>query len=245
MVSTTLQEDLLQVEGVAAAQVERGDGPGPAGVRVRLAPDADAEAVGVEVQRVLAAHGMRSRLAGDEDGPATPRPGPEEVEEHIAGDPAAEPAAAPAAVATSGPEARHPPETAPDQAVATPTGSEVAAADPPEALAGPRGRLSSLRVDETAQGVTVTATASDGRSITQRSVNTERGTFEAVVSAVGALADGSPPILLGVERTTIDDTEVVTVVVERRDGSRHAGASVVRAARPYAVAAATWAALRR
>jgi hypothetical protein len=43
-------------------------------VRVRLAAGADAGPVGAEVQRVLAAHGMRSRLGAGEVPPATPLP---------------------------------------------------------------------------------------------------------------------------------------------------------------------------
>jgi len=271
MSSSTLQEELLRVAGVAEAQVDATEGAGPAGVRVRLAPDADADAVGAEVQRVLAAHGMRSRLAGDDAPAATdtasaeppqPRtaaaptipgpaaappvaaPAPQIYEPSSGGgsDVMAEPAVAPAPVATPelfAPAVEAAPAPAPAPAPTAAVEENAVDEAPPST-----GRLSSLRVDETAEGVTVTATTTDGRSITQRAENTERGTFEAVVSAVGALADGAPPALLAMEHATVEGTEVFTVVVERRDGSRLAGAAVVRAARPYAVAAATWAALR-
>ena len=268
MSTSTLQEELLRLDGVAEAEVDAADGAGPAGVRVRLSPDADAEAVGAEVQRVLAAHGMRSRLAGADrheatgseaaTSAATPTAESPTAESEVSS-PAAgggsgekpEPAAAPPPVAT--PEPTSPPAEPTVAASAVPESAASPPASEPEATEEPASepagtpaagaRLSSLRLDETADGVTVTATTSDGRSITQRSENTERSAFEAVVAAVGALAEGAPPALLALEQTTVDGSEVFTVIVERRDGSRHAGAAVVRAARPYAVAAATWAAL--
>lgn len=69
----SLRDDLLALPGVAEAEVD-GDGTSPAGVRVRLAAGADAGPVGVEVQRVLAAHGMRSRVAAGQVPPAAPLP---------------------------------------------------------------------------------------------------------------------------------------------------------------------------
>ena len=66
----SLREQLLALPGVAEAEVDGGDAA-PAGVRIRLATDADAAAVGAEVQRVLAARGVRSRL-GREEPPAAP-----------------------------------------------------------------------------------------------------------------------------------------------------------------------------
>jgi hypothetical protein len=42
----------------------------------------------------------------------------------------------------------------------------------------------------------------------------------------------------------VDGSEVVTVVVEKSDGTRVAGAAIVRAAKAYAVARAAYAALR-
>ena len=57
-----LRDELLSVPGVESAVVE-GDALTPQGVRVRLARGVDAVAVGEEVQRVLAAHGLRSEMA--------------------------------------------------------------------------------------------------------------------------------------------------------------------------------------
>jgi len=72
----SLREQLLALPGVAEAEVDGDDGA-PLGVRIRLASEADAESVGGEVQRVLAARGMRSRVgAGDEPPPLPPLFGP-------------------------------------------------------------------------------------------------------------------------------------------------------------------------
>lgn len=256
MAARTLQDELLAVAGVAEVDVDTDDGS-PAGVRVRLSPEADAAAVGAEVQRILAAHGMRSRLAGSsdvatpEDMPpppeaAPPSPVSEPVAPPTPGAPEPEPSPEGAQITTVTTEAAALPGDAGAEAPPPGGGSAEAAepADPPRPAATPASRLGSLRVDETLDGVTVTATTTDGRSLSQRAVPTEEGTFEATVAAVGTLADGSPPSLLGIQQATIEGSEVVTVVLGRNDGTRFAGAAVVRAARPFAVAAATWAALR-
>jgi hypothetical protein len=65
-----------------------------------------------------------------------------------------------------------------------------------------------------------------------------------VVAAVGALAEGRPQRLVWVSAAMVDGSEVVTVVVEKSDGTRVAGAAIVRAAKAYAVARAAYAALR-
>jgi len=60
-----LRDELLRVPGVESADIE-GDALTPQGVRVRLSAGVDASAVGEEVQRVLAAHGLRSEMASPE-----------------------------------------------------------------------------------------------------------------------------------------------------------------------------------
>lgn len=64
MTEGSLRARLLAVRGVASAEIDLAAGDPPE-VRVRLTPDADPQLVGVEVQRVLAAHGMRSRLSAE------------------------------------------------------------------------------------------------------------------------------------------------------------------------------------
>jgi hypothetical protein len=56
-----LRNDLLSVPGVEAAQID-GDVVAPTGVRVHLGPGVDPVVVGVEVQRVLSLHGLRSEV---------------------------------------------------------------------------------------------------------------------------------------------------------------------------------------
>ncbi len=83
MAAQSLRDELLALPGVAEVELD-GEGSAPAGVRIRLAVDADPDGVGLEVQRVLAAHGMRSRVDGSAVAPpplplAVPAPPPEEV----------------------------------------------------------------------------------------------------------------------------------------------------------------------
>ncbi|MEX2323852.1 MAG: hypothetical protein WEA29_08815 [Acidimicrobiia bacterium] len=61
----TLMDQLTRLPGVDTADVD-GDGDTPQSVRVRMRSGADARAVGVEVQRLLASYGLRSRISNDE-----------------------------------------------------------------------------------------------------------------------------------------------------------------------------------
>ncbi|MFH1330103.1 MAG: hypothetical protein ABIJ48_05575 [Actinomycetota bacterium] len=96
MAAESLRDELLGLPGVAEVELD-GDGGAPAGVRIRLAAGADPDRVGLEVQRVLAAHGMRSRV--DDSAVAPPPllplvvPAPPPEEEAVPG-----PAGAPAAL---------------------------------------------------------------------------------------------------------------------------------------------------
>jgi hypothetical protein len=69
----SLRDELLALPGVAEVELD-GEPGAPAGVRVRLAAEADPDRVGVDVQRVLAAHGMRSRVDGSAVAPPPPLP---------------------------------------------------------------------------------------------------------------------------------------------------------------------------
>jgi hypothetical protein len=223
----TLRDELLSLPGVADADVEV-EGAAPANVRVRLHPEADPRAVGADVQRVLASHGMRSRVSGDEPAAATPAAAPPVMR------PPAEPPPPPRPVMPPPlpePIVTAPPAPAPISAEAAMAGGVVA-------------NLASLTVEESQDGVTVVATATDGRRFSQRTVAAEDAVAAAVVAVVGALADGRPPRLLTTLLGAAEGTEVVTVLVERVDSTRIAGAAVVKAGRPYAVARATWSALR-
>ena len=73
----TLRDDILAIPGIDNAELE-GEGPTLAGVRVRLAFGADPQRVGREVRRVLAVHGMESKLTEVPDpvAPLEPPPPP-------------------------------------------------------------------------------------------------------------------------------------------------------------------------
>ncbi len=195
-----LRSELLALAGVADARVETA-GEAPTGVHIRLAPETNADAVRSEIQRILAAHGMRSRVAvGSESEPAsTP------VEAPLAG----------------------------EVPLSPPTAGATAAG------------LESVRVEESASGVIVTATAGDGRMETVMGAATEEDLVRTVVAAVGTLARGIAPDVVAVEWTEAAGSEVVTVVVDGPEGSRSAGASLVCATRPFALGRATWQALRQ
>jgi hypothetical protein len=230
----SLRDELRALAGVASAEVEA-EGDVPSGIKVRLLPDADADRVGAEVQRVLAAHGMRSRIASDGGAsspgvPARSVSGPTIT----AGTAPIEPP--PSARVSPGPEALDsPPAPAP----------AVGRSSVPSVSVPAGGELASLAFEESSDGATVTAISTDGKRFTRRAAAiTDEAVAAAVVAAVGALAEGRPQRLVWVTTETVQGTTVVTVLVEKADGSRCAGAAVVRGAIAYAVARATWMALR-
>jgi hypothetical protein len=190
----TLRRELMTLDGVAAAEVDDGAAAEPSGVRVRLMPGADARAVGVQVQRVLASHGLRSRVSEGE-------------------------------------------------IIAPLEGPEVDRA--PSAAVGP-ARTADLRavsVEETPDGVVVVVTAADGSRRSEPAEASEEGVARAVVSAVGALVDGRASRLVWLSRGDAGGDSVVSVLVERADGSRRVGAAIVRGGLAHAVARAVWEAL--
>lgn len=210
-----LQHDLLAIPGVAAAVVE-GEAAAPTGVRVHLAVAADPAAVGGAVQRLLESRGMRSRLA------------------------AALPASAvPPLVLAAAPDL---PETPIEVALEAGAGeAEPAPMVRADAIEG----LATLTIEESSSEVLVVATSVAGERFSRRTTDVaEAAVAAAVVAVVGAMVEGRPPRLLAMLHSVVEGTEVVTVVLERRDGTRVAGAAALRSGRPYAVARATWAALR-
>ncbi|MFH1104427.1 MAG: hypothetical protein V1757_05735, partial [Actinomycetota bacterium] len=149
MIVESLRDELLSVVGVASAEVDADDDT-PSGVRVRLLPDADANRVGLEVQRVLASHGMRSRVASDESvaAPVVDLAPPDVVPPRpVVPPPLPEPA-----VVVEPP----PPEA----------GTKSPFAPPQES--GDRPVLASVAFEESAAGVTITAVAADGRRFSRR-----------------------------------------------------------------------------
>jgi len=181
----TLMDKLTRLPGVDTADVG-GGGETPQSVRVRLRPGADARAVGVEVQRLLASFGLRSRISNDE----------------VVSVPEVSPA--PAAV--------------------------------------PSGRIASVTVREAVEGTTVTVDGG-GQAVTESSDGTRAGLARAATVAVGRLLVGTPVGLVWFDTSEVDGQQVVSVLVERPDGSRVAGAAMVRGEVVAGVARAVAAAL--
>lgn len=212
----TLQSDLLAVPGVESAEVDITDGAAPAGVKVRLAPDADARRVGVEVQRVLAAHGMRSRFSDADEVPTEP------------------PLQSPPIPSPDTPSS--PPPEAPSAPVPV-----VASVPTPPAVAPPMpvsvSAIESVSVEERVDGLSATVVLADGAQAT-RAVAEEEELDAAVVAAVAeATRQSATPA--AIEWLEVDGGSVVTVVLDTGEGSLAAGAGVKRVGRAYAVAIAT------
>jgi hypothetical protein len=220
----TLQSDLLAVPGVESAEVDITDGAAPAGVKVRLAPDADARRVGVEVQRVLAAHGMRSRFSAVDDDPVE-HPPPAQT-------PPAPPSEAPP-FAPPTPVSSSEPVSAPPPVVASVPAPPAEA--PPVAVSVPG--IESVSVEERSDGLSASIVLTDGSQATRAVA--EPGELDTAVVAAVAEAAGQSVTPAAIEWLEVDGGSVVTVVLNRADGSLAAGAGVRRAGRAYAVAIAT------
>jgi len=226
----TLQIELLDVPGVSAAEIAAGDGAIPTGVKVSLSADADARRVGIEVQRILAAHGMRSRFSPDkeEDSPLPPS-----VDDSSPTPPVPE----------VSPPAAAPPTVSPPVAVVV----EPVPEPPPNAPPAPESvvELRSVSVEERMDGLTASVVMSDGGAAS-RVVAAGLGTAELDAAVVGAVAEaaGESVTAKAIEWLEIDERTVVTVVVEREDGSLGAGAAVTAIGRAFAVGTATGAALQ-
>ncbi len=220
----SLRESLEGVAGVADAEVDEAEGH-TTGVRIRLDPDADPGEVGERVRRVLSEHGIRARIA--------PPPEPEEPPKRprLSGPPPPPGAGTVLALADG-------PRRAPVSVAIDPP------ADAPEIPPVAGASLAGVSVEETRDGVVVTATAADGRQEARRARWSEGGLEDALVGAVAALAGHEPaPALVGAQNVEVEGTATVMVVLERVDGRRLAGAAVIEAGAPFALARAVWSAL--
>ena len=103
--------------------------------------------------------------------------------------------------------------------------------------------ISGVAVTETPSGLQVTVSSADGRTESQRCRGGDQSIAEAVTMATAALYGDSGAVLVEYRRETIGDHEVVTAVVDAGAHGHVAGAAVVGAAFPFAVARAVWAAL--
>lgn len=208
-----LRRALSAIDGVERSEVDLVD-DGPLGIRVQLARDADRAAVADAVQRLLEAHGLRSRVAPDRRAP-----GPE-----IPPDP---------------PEAPRRPAPVPGPG----QGPPLREPSVPQVLSPGGSGIEVVTVSETVAGVVVSVVAVGGRTAVRRGRRTEQGLREAIIAAVGELVDPeAPPAgLRGLEHSNA--VAAMTVYLEGVDGVVRVGASVVAAGDPFAFAQAVWAAL--
>jgi len=220
MASDALRDELMAVDGVADAEVD--ESGATAGVKVRLTAEADADRVGEEVQRILSTHGLRSRLERAGTVPSGPPPPP----------------GAPGRVVAL-------PEKEPRRAEPEDEDGDAEVPAAPEPVPVVTGAiLDGVSVEESRESVLITVRAADGRRVTRRARWSGGGLDEAVVAGIAELFGMStPPMLVAAETVELDDTPVVVAVLERVDGRRIAGAAVVEAGRPFALAQAVWTAL--
>jgi hypothetical protein len=186
-------------------------------VRVQLARGADRRAIAEAVQRLLEAHGLRSRVAPDRR-----QPGPDT--------PPAPPVEPPRPTSSSTP----PP--GPPGVNAESSGRPV--------LPTVSGGIEAITVSETPEGVLVVVVADGGRTASRRARRTEGALDEAIVGAVAELIDpdAPPPGLRAVEYS--ESFPAITVFLEGSDGRIRAGVAMVAASHPFALAQAAWAALQ-
>lgn len=213
----SLRSDLLAIDGIAAAELE-GTEEAPLGVRVQLAAGADAESVGIEVERVLANHGMRSHRAEE--------------------DAAAEAASAPAPSNNSGPPPP-PGASSGDAAVLPMRGLIPEYTAPAPAAAAPE--LDSVSVEESRQGIAIRVSAG-GESATRQVGSSPDGMDAAIVAALSELL-GIEAELTAAQRGDAGGSRIITVLLEVAGRGQRVGSAVAAAGDAYAVAQAAWKAL--
>ena len=245
-----LTEALRALPGVADAELAEDTAEG---VRVRLSADADPTDVAAAVRDVLADHGLKGKMAPPQAHiePSGPPPPPSESATILPG---------PGLLQTTLIPGERVDQAADEMEAFMRAPQPVGRPEEPEAEAdketGPppveehasnsasRGLLDRVRVQEDRDGVSVTIDTDDGRSVTRRGRPSDAGVREAVVAAVGVLSgDESPPVLLAAQEHTLGEHAMVTVLLQRHDGSFHVGSALIGAEKAFALARAAWAAM--
>lgn len=227
--ANALRDELLEVPGIAGAEVETGEGV--AGVRVQLALGADATAVGTAVRELLIQHGMRPAEEIEEAGGPPPPPG------------------APGSVVSFplvGEHARSDPvlsdeDLLPPQVEVTETAEEIEA---PASETAPPPLLDSVAVEETSSGLTAVVRLGSGEAAEVVVNSGLAGLDAAVAEGVAELIGAAPVRLIDIHETTSNDSTVLTVVLATVDRGDVVGAAIQTGGRAFAVARAVWAALR-
>lgn len=240
---------LRAIPGVADAELAADTAEG---VRVRLSADADPTEVAAAVRDVLSEYGLKGRMAPPQAHiePSGPPPPPPESATILPG---------PGLVQTTLVPGHSPEEDASSagmekfiRAPDSVTPSELPDVADPSAVSEDvegardtaRGLLARVRVQEDRDGVAVTIDTDDARTVTRRGRPSDAGVQEAVVAAVGELSgDQPPPVLLAVTDHQLGDHNMVTVLLQRHDGSFHVGSALIGAEKAFALARAAWAAM--
>ena len=245
-----LKTALRAIPGVADAEVSEGFAEG---VRVRLAADADPSEVSSMVRDVLAGRGLRGKMAPPQDHVESsgPPPPPAETAKILAG-----PGLVPTSLLSTAAELEElPPRPDVDVFIRTPEQVPVTISSDPfpktqpaegdSTAASTSGELlAQVRVQEDRDGVAVTVETDGGRSVTRRGRPSDEGVQEAVVAAIGELSgDQPPPVLVEVGERSLGEQAVVTVLLQRHDGSFHVGSAMIGAEKAFALARAAWAAM--
>ncbi len=231
---------LRSLPGVADAELAADTAEG---VRVRLSANADPTDVAAAVRDVLAEYGLKGRMAPPQARiePRGPPPPPVESATILPGPGLVQTTLIPgddAAMSASADEL----ETFirdPD-----PPPAETSLPEPAAPASVGTGLLARVRVQEDHDGVAVTVDTDDGRTVTRRGRPSDEGVREAVVAAVGELSgDQPPPVLLSVKEHQLGEHRLITVLLQRHDGSFHVGSALIGAEKAFALARAAWAAL--
>ena len=236
-----MRAELLAIEGIASAELEGSD-EAPLGVRVQLTAGADPHSVGIEVQRVLASHGMRSHHAtgpgaGDDvDSEASRSTADSSISTEAVGQPDQQGPPPPPGAGVGGTAA-----VLPMRAVTSEeTIREVTVESAPSTRESVE--LDSVAVEESRTGISVRVTV--GGSTATRQVGASPDAMDAAI--VGALAElaGIEAELVAAQRGEAAGATIVTVLLDVAGTGRQVGSAVVAAGDAYAVAQAAWRALR-
>ncbi len=223
MVTGSLQDDLLSIPGVEAADIE-GSSSAPEGLRIRISESANQRAVGGAIRRVLGSHGLgtdthlpgesSTDILSDQDVDSeVSSDGVESNEVHTIID-----------LTDDGPET---PDSAEEIELSDAPGSDLSASaessvrssasssDPdngdfpsfllprspqtpqetsvPETQGVPIARIERVAVEEGRDGIVVTVTSSDGTEARRAATSSESGVELAVVLAAAQLVNASAP----------------------------------------------------
>ncbi|NND04341.1 MAG: hypothetical protein HKN91_16310 [Acidimicrobiia bacterium] len=218
----SLRAELLAIDGIAAAELE-GAEDAPMGVRVQLAAGANAESVGIEVEKVLANHGMKSHVAGDDE-PQKPAQRPVS---DVPGPPPPPGAGGDAAILPMRKVAEA------NTPMVTTTEVEVPPAAAPE--------LESVAVEESRDGIAIRVVVG-GESVTRQVGSSPEGMDAAIVAALSQALDVEADHVT-TQRADAGEAKIVTVLLEVAGRGQQVGSAVVVAGEAYATAHAAWKAL--